>query len=209
MSALFRVELERAGDEAVVRMHGELDHAAAGSARDAVEAALRDGPALLSVDLGGLRFMDSTGIWLLVDTQRRCLEAGREMRLVGPQGPGVARTLEVSGVDELIPREDVSTPSPERPRIALRLYLSGRSSAGAAAADAASALVDHLAGADVELEIIDVVTHPGRAGDDRVIATPTLVRVEPGPPLRLIGSLADPATMARHLGLESLTVQRA
>jgi circadian clock protein KaiB len=56
----------------------------------------------------------------------------------------------------------------------------------------------------VRLEVIDVFEDPARAKQDRVIATPTLIKVQPAPELRLIGSIGDPDVVLRHLGLGHL-----
>lgn len=41
------------------------------------------------------------------------------------------------------------------------------------------------------LEIIDVLKHPERAEDDRILATPTLIKQLPPPLRRVIGDLSD------------------
>jgi circadian clock protein KaiB len=197
VSGGFRCETERDGDAVVLRFHGDLDHDAAERARGAVDEALAAAPARVVIDVGALRFMDSTGIWLLVDTQRRALEAGAAMRLAGARGGGVARALELSGVDELIASQDAGPPPAER--VLLRLYVSGGTAGAGSAVEAVRAVVARLPAA--ALEVIDVLEQPERAEADRVIATPTLVRAEPGPPLRLIGQLPEPDVVARHLGL--------
>jgi circadian clock protein KaiB len=40
-------------------------------------------------------------------------------------------------------------------------------------------------------EIIDILTHPQSAIDEKIVATPTLVRVNPLPKRRIIGDLSD------------------
>lgn len=51
-----------------------------------------------------------------------------------------------------------------------------------------------------ELEIIDVLEHPQRAEDERILATPTLIKQLPPPLRRVIGDLSDKAKVL--LGLE-------
>jgi circadian clock protein KaiB len=59
-----------------------------------------------------------------------------------------------------------------------------------------------------DIEIIDVFADPDRAESDRVIATPTLVRVAPPPVRRIIGDLTDKYRTLAALGLrESDDVQ--
>lgn len=42
-----------------------------------------------------------------------------------------------------------------------------------------------------ELEIIDVIEHPERAEEARILATPTLIKELPPPLRRVIGDLSD------------------
>ena len=42
-----------------------------------------------------------------------------------------------------------------------------------------------------ELEIINILETPQRAIEDKVFATPTLIKVSPPPPRRIIGDLRD------------------
>jgi circadian clock protein KaiB len=51
-----------------------------------------------------------------------------------------------------------------------------------------------------ELEIIDVLEHPDKAEDERILATPTLIKSLPPPLRRVIGDLSD--TEKVLLGLE-------
>jgi len=52
-----------------------------------------------------------------------------------------------------------------------------------------------------ELEVIDVLERPEVAEKERIIATPTVVRLSPGPVQRVIGDLSDPGLAALALGL--------
>jgi circadian clock protein KaiB len=53
----------------------------------------------------------------------------------------------------------------------------------------------------VEIEVIDVLKHPGRAAEDGVVATPLVIRTSPLPPRQYVGSLEDAAAAAEALGL--------
>lgn len=54
-----------------------------------------------------------------------------------------------------------------------------------------------------ELEIVDVLKDPARAVRDGVLATPTLVRVAPPPPARIIGDYTDRIRVLAALELGS------
>lgn len=54
-----------------------------------------------------------------------------------------------------------------------------------------------------ELEVVDVLTDPMRALADGILVTPSLNKVSPAPPARLVGNLSDRVTVLRALGLET------
>ena len=206
----FAAERRRSDASAEVHLRGELDDASAVQARWAIDAALAERPQTLVLDLGGLEFMDSAGIWLVIETHRQCVAADIDLRLAGERKPAVTHALELAGVESLIrtaPGEgdgDGDGDGPERERVRLRLYLSSRSANGAAVAQMYRAVAQRLPADSVEIEVIDVFDQPARAQRDRIIATPTLIKVEPQPELRLIGSIGDEESILRHLGLRHL-----
>lgn len=82
----------------------------------------------------------------------------------------------------------------------LRLYVTGESPKASVAIANLRRICDEELHGRYELEIIDVLEHPQRAEDDRILATPTLIKRLPPPLRRVIGDLSD-----RHkvlLGLE-------
>jgi circadian clock protein KaiB len=73
----------------------------------------------------------------------------------------------------------------------LRLYIAGQSPKSLRAFVNLKALCDeHLAGR-YEVEVIDLVEHPARAGADDILAIPTLVRRLPAPLRKIIGDLSN------------------
>ena len=76
------------------------------------------------------------------------------------------------------------------PRWALTLYVSGASPHSAQALETVRRLCDDELSGQVELEVVDVTDEPDRAGRDRIVAVPTLVRRLPAPPRQLVGDLA-------------------
>lgn len=197
----FAARVRRDGDEAVLIWSGELDAAGVEPARASVEELGLEGPDAprsVVVDLGGLDFMDSVGIWLLVDVQRRGQESGVEVRLAGGEQAPVARTLSVSGVDSLLARGQASPSEPAT----VRLYVSSASGTAEPVLAALRAAAERSS--RLEVEVVDVVREPERAAADRVIATPTVIRAAPAPERRLVGAVDDPAELLRHLGLDHL-----
>jgi circadian clock protein KaiB len=55
-----------------------------------------------------------------------------------------------------------------------------------------------------ELEIIDVVQHPQVAEDDKILATPTLIKQLPPPLRRVIGDLSDTEKVLMGLDVQPL-----
>ena len=53
------------------------------------------------IDLRKVTFMDSTGLRVLILAGTLCEEKGRELRII--PGEGIQRTLEVSGLDRVLP----------------------------------------------------------------------------------------------------------
>ena len=96
------VSLAVVGRRAVLAVSGEIDLDSAPRVADAIEDAL-DGAALeLWLDFSATRFMDSTGIHLLLETQERIRGQSRTLALICPAGP-VRRVLELTGVAQQLP----------------------------------------------------------------------------------------------------------
>lgn len=89
-----------------------------------------------------------------------------------------------------------------RARLRVRLYVAGEApNSVAAVANLRAALALHP-DREAEIEIIDVLRAPERGLRDGVLVTPMLVRVEPAPERRVLGSLGHRATLLAALGLE-------
>ena len=87
---------------AVVALHGELDISNASDLRERLLAILRDQARSLVLDLSRLTFIDSTGLSVLVATERQANQLGGTLSLAGPQKIA-ARVLHVSGLDRHFP----------------------------------------------------------------------------------------------------------
>lgn len=82
------------------------------------------------------------------------------------------------------------------------LFVTGFTSRSLAAATNLRKVCEARLGADgYALEIVDVLDHPDRADDSRIIATPTVIRLSPAPRRRIIGDLSAPDQVARALEL--------
>jgi len=75
----------------------------------------------------------------------------------------------------------------------LKLFVAGMTPTAVAAARNAAALG--------MVEVIDVYDHPEQAEAHRILATPTLVKLSPPPPVRIVGDLQDLEAVRRALDL--------
>ena len=82
----------------------------------------------------------------------------------------------------------------------LKLYVTGTSSRTAQAIENLRRICDQELEGRYELDIVDVLEHPQAAEDDRILATPTLIKQLPPPLRRVIGDLSDREKVL--LGLE-------
>ena len=81
-------------------------------------------------------------------------------------------------------------------RIVLRLFVAGATSSAEKAKLALDTICRDLRAvnptANVELQTVDILADPDIALMDQVFATPTVIRVSPGPARRLFGDLSSP-----------------
>lgn len=75
-------------------------------------------------------------------------------------------------------------------QLTLRLYVSGQALNSRAAIRNLESLREAL-DEDAVVEIVDVREQPELAEQDRIVATPTLVRRQPTPVRKIIGDLSD------------------
>ncbi len=94
-AADFAIDVRHEGDATIVAPEGELDLVTVGALRDELGRYGADGPLVL--DLRGLSFMDSAGVALIVEQQRRAEREEIDFRVI--RGVGlVQQLLEVTGL---------------------------------------------------------------------------------------------------------------
>lgn len=82
-----------------VAIAGDVDIDVTPALRDRLHAVLERGPLVL--DLGGVGFLDSTGIGMLIGLLRRAERYGWSMTVIPPEGPA-RRALDQCGVTEAL-----------------------------------------------------------------------------------------------------------
>ena len=90
------------------------------------------------------------------------------------------------------------------PRFKFRLYIAGDTENSAQALSNLTALCGKYLENRHEIELVDVFREPGRALEDRVFMTPTLVKLSPAPLQRIIGTLGQTHFVIQALGLGTL-----
>ena len=85
-------------------------------------------------------------------------------------------------------------------KYALRLYITGQTPRSLRAVENLLRICREELQGDCELKIIDVLEQPQLANDDKILATPTLIKLRPPPSSRIIGDLSDFETV--RLGLD-------
>lgn len=86
----------------------------------------------------------------------------------------------------------------------LRLYIAGASpSSGRALSNLRAFCQKHFGGCP-EVEVVDVVKDAKQALADGVIVTPTLVRLAPAPPQKIVGDLSDEARLRAAFELPAI-----
>jgi circadian clock protein KaiB len=82
-----------------------------------------------------------------------------------------------------------------------RMYVAGTSLRSAVAVGNLRAICEARLPGAYEIEVVDVFTQPELAEEERVVATPTVLRLAPGPPRWVIGDLSDRRLVALALDL--------
>ena len=86
------------------------------------------------------------------------------------------------------------------PHYSFKLYVTGETTASREAMDNLRRMCETRLPDGYELEVVDVLEQPEAAERERIIATPTVVRLSPPPKERVIGDLSDMRLAARALG---------
>ncbi len=86
-------------------LRGELDLAVADELRRAVADAFATTPPTVLIDLSGLRFIDSTGLRVVLEARELAAESGVELQL--RRGPReVQRVFSLTGTEDALPFVD-------------------------------------------------------------------------------------------------------
>lgn len=88
----------------------------------------------------------------------------------------------------------------------LKLYITGHTTTSRVALENIKRICKSKLSEEYDLQVIDVLKDPQLAEDDKIIATPTLVKKLPAPLRKIIGDLSN--TEKVILGLDLVEVQK-
>lgn len=99
---------------ATIALRGELDIAAAPELRAAFDSHFAAGRRVMHVDVGGVRFIDSTVLGELINASRRC-QADQGSLILTNVPPRVRRLVEISGLAGFLVIDTAGAPHPHLP----------------------------------------------------------------------------------------------
>ncbi|WP_298401772.1 circadian clock KaiB family protein [uncultured Chloroflexus sp.] len=87
-------------------------------------------------------------------------------------------------------------------KIVLHLYIAGQTPRAERAISTLRRMIEQeLAGYECELTVIDVLADPQQAENQKILATPTLIKSSPPPYRRVIGDLSSVTDLLNVLNL--------
>jgi len=116
---LFDLQVVERDGWTVVSVTGELDVATAPRLRNEVVRLASSGRTLVVLDLGGVDFIDSTGLGVIVGSLKRVRSLGGELALARAE-PQVHKVFEITRLIDILPLHDtvesaLATPIPGAP----------------------------------------------------------------------------------------------
>lgn len=115
MSELARVEAAAYDGARLIRIAGEIDLSNARHVLSLIAAEVPHDATRVVVDLGGLTFLDSSGIAMLFRLAERLGYSRQELRLVVPATTPIRTVLELTSVGQVIPVHELLDDVPRGP----------------------------------------------------------------------------------------------
>jgi len=96
------LEIINTGDHLTVMLNGEIDHHALKSLRNTIDSQIEQHtPRLIALDFGGVTFMDSSGIGLILGRRRIAESYGGKVVLKNASGYAL-RLIKLAGLETMI-----------------------------------------------------------------------------------------------------------
>ena len=93
-------------------------------------------------------------------------------------------------------------------KFSLKLYVTGQTANSEKAIRNLQEILEKDFDGQYQLEIIDVLKHPQMAEEDKILATPALIKNLPPPVRKIIGDLADKEQVLLGLNLSAKKIGR-
>ena len=94
-------EIRSVGELLTVELSGEIDHHSAKDIRERIDEAIEfNMPTLLIIDFGGVTFMDSSGIGLVMGRYRTLQKKGAKLNLTNLP-PNIYKVMKLAGIERL------------------------------------------------------------------------------------------------------------
>jgi anti-anti-sigma factor len=97
------VTVERRPDAALISVTGEIDLANAKTTEQQILQGIDDGLSTVTLDLTGLRYIDSAGLWILFRLGTALTTAGIAGEVVVPADGPIRRMVDTAGVATVLP----------------------------------------------------------------------------------------------------------
>lgn len=95
------VKFSESGRVLISHLRGEIDHHSAKEEREAIDAMLfKTRPRQLVLDFSGVKFMDSSGIGLIIGRADVCRDIGCAVRVAGLSG-SLKKLVKLAGIEKL------------------------------------------------------------------------------------------------------------
>lgn len=95
------VEISVKGEVVTAFLSGEIDHHSAAEMREKIDSAIETNmPSLLVLDFGGVSFMDSSGIGLVMGRYRNLQNSGAKLQITGAS-PQISKVMQLAGINRL------------------------------------------------------------------------------------------------------------
>ena len=95
------VEINIKGEVVTAYLSGEIDHHSAADMREKIDSAIDcNMPSLLILDFGGVGFMDSSGIGLIMGRYRNLQKTGAKLHITGAS-PQISKVMRLAGMNRL------------------------------------------------------------------------------------------------------------
>jgi anti-sigma B factor antagonist len=98
------VDTQHDGDAVIVAIAGEFELAAAAPVREAFTSAIREAPQRVTIDLGGVTFIDSSGLHTILDAHKLCRDVAPVLT-IRPGPPNVQQIFELTNLVDRLPFE--------------------------------------------------------------------------------------------------------